>query len=607
MNLSEEVLGALSYEVSIRDGVSLHKASEVVHDLLSGVSFQHESIASLREVLGVTNEPGKANVEPARVPGSIFQPRTRAPAGPFIQASALGLEYGGRGIFKNAAFSLSSTERCAVIGPNGAGKSSLIRLILGDEEPTSGSLMKNPAVHYAHLPQAVTLTEEERSRLVITEIQRSPKGIFSIREELKGIDDASASATGPKLSKLIQQQQELLEKFAWLGGHQLDGQYFSILRFFGFSIDDFYRPLGTLSGGELTRLYLAKIILEKPHVIILDEPTNNLDIEGISWLQTFLTAWKGGIICVSHERSFIDEVFPTIVEVANGNVRVYAGNYSAYEQQKAAEFEAASKKVEKEQKQIAHSLDIYRRLQRGGSFGRSMAYKTRAERQMRDATSPPPRPNKGATVVLSNSVFRGNLAIQANNLRVGYPGNLLFTIPGDLTISPGDRIGIVGRNGIGKSTLLRTLIGETPPISGQVKRGQGITISTLAQFQSELNEKMDPVALLAGSDRSRRGVAKQILAQLAISSESSLLPVGLLSGGEKVKVALAMAILRKPDLLLLDEPTNHLDIPSRLGLERALKSWKGALVCVSHDPYFLERTCNKLWLVSPEGISQGYF
>ncbi len=387
----------------------------------------------------------------------------------------------------------------------------------------------------------------------------------------------------------------LQHDFEAAGGFTFRSRLQGMLKGLGFSDDEFDQRVSTLSGGQRSRLALAKALLAEPDLLLMDEPTNHLDLAGLQWLEDFLKRWPGALVVTSHDRYFLDRVAGHVWNLDDRRLRAYRGNYSAFAELRRREVERQSAEHEAQQVYIAKEEAFIRRYRAGQRAREARGRQTRLARVERIEA---PRKARNVAIRLASTVRSGEVALSGRALVVGYDGMPLLDA-GDLEVERGARVALVGPNGIGKTTLLRTLAGELPPVQGSVRRGAGVSI---AHYWQEA-EDLDPAAVVL--DELMRGSAlklqeaRDLLGLLLFSGDDVFKAAGDLSGGERSRLALAKLTISRANLLLLDEPTNHLDIPSREALEAALAAYEGTIVFASHDRRLIASLATRLWIVEP--------
>ncbi|MGK0701755.1 ABC-F family ATP-binding cassette domain-containing protein [Priestia flexa] len=522
-----------------------------------------------------------------------------------LQLNGITKYYGADPILSNIKLEVQSKDRIALVGRNGAGKSTLLKIISGELSYDSGEIMKPKETTIDYMGQDTvlesTLSIWNEMLTVFKPLQRMEKELRKLEEKM---GDPSYQHDSINYEKLLKEYDQLQISFKDLGGYQYEADIRSILHGFRFSNFDYSTPISTLSGGQKTRLALAKLLLTKPDLLILDEPTNHLDIETLAWLEQFLQNYDGAILIVSHDRYFLDKVVTQVYEVSQKTTYKYPGNYSNYLTQKAERYEREMKQFEKQQDEVAKLNDfIQRNIARASTTKRAQSRRKQLERmELMD------RPNdgeKGANFSFDIERQSGNEVLKADNLSIGYEENQFIVKNINLRATRQDSIALVGPNGIGKSTLLKGLMNKLPFVSGEIQFGSNVAVGYYDQEQANLtsnktvlNELWDDYPTTTEKE------IRTVLGNFLFSGDDVLKIVSTLSGGEKARLALAKLMMQKANFLILDEPTNHLDLDSKQVLENALISYPGTLLFVSHDRYFINRVTNKVIELSAEGTTE---
>lgn len=522
-----------------------------------------------------------------------------------LQLNGITKYYGADPILSNIKLEVQSKDRIALVGRNGAGKSTLLKIISGELSYDSGEIMKPKETTIDYMGQDTvlesTLSIWDEMLTVFKPLQKMEKELRKLEEKM---GDPSYQQDSNNYEKLLKEYDQLQTSFKDLGGYQYEADIRSILHGFRFSNFDYSTPISTLSGGQKTRLALAKLLLTKPDLLILDEPTNHLDIETLAWLEQFLQNYDGAILIVSHDRYFLDKVVTQVYEVSQKTTYKYPGNYSNYLTQKAERYEREMKQFEKQQDEVAKLNDfIQKNIARASTTKRAQSRRKQLERmELMD------RPNdgeKGASFSFDIERQSGNEVLKVDNLSIGYEENQFIVKNINLRATRQDSIALVGPNGIGKSTLLKGLMNKLPFVSGEIQFGSNVTVGYYDQEQANLtsnkavlNELWDDYPTTTEKE------IRTVLGNFLFSGDDVLKVVSTLSGGEKARLALAKLMMQKANFLILDEPTNHLDLDSKQVLENALISYPGTLLFVSHDRYFINRVTNKVIELSPEGTTE---
>ena len=500
--------------------------------------------------------------------------------------------FGPDDIFSGVTLEVPHRARIALVGPNGAGKTTLLHILLGIESPSEGGVTRARAVRVGFLPQRPVLdgTHTLRDELLA--------GLAALRTlEADLIAMAEEIAARPDDLALLERYGDLQDRFEALGGYTYEARLKMVMQGLGFTPEDGDMPLSQLSGGQKTRALLARLLLEAPDLLALDEPTNHLDISAIEWLEGYLKDFPGAVVVVSHDRYFMDAVADTIWELDFGTLERYRGNYSHYIKQREERHERLWKDYEAQQEFIAKEEDYIRRNIAGQNTRQAKGRRTRLERLKRDELIRRPRARRDLTLRLAESGRSGEQVIMTRELRVGYPGKILFDAP-DITLRRGEVAALIGPNGAGKSTFVKTALGDIPALAGEVKIGASVKIGYFAQAHEALNPKNTLIDEIFASKEMLISEARSYLGAYLFSEDDAFRTVETLSGGERGRLALAKLALEGANLLLLDEPTNHLDIASQEVLQAVLTDFEGTIVLVSHDRYLVEALATQIWAVA---------
>ncbi|TYR78425.1 ABC-F family ATP-binding cassette domain-containing protein [Priestia megaterium] len=522
-----------------------------------------------------------------------------------LQLNGITKYYGADPILTNIKLEVQSKDRIALVGRNGAGKSTLLKIIAGQLSYDSGDIIKPKDTTIDYMGQDTvlesTLSIWDEMMTVFKPLQKMEKELR--RLELQMGDPAYFNDTN-QYQKLLKEYDQLQIAFKDSGGYQYEADIRSILHGFRFSNFDYTTPISALSGGQKTRLALAKLLLTKPDLLILDEPTNHLDIETLAWLEQFLQNYDGAILIVSHDRYFLDKVVNQVYEVSQKSTIKYTGNYSNYLTQKAERYEKYLKQFEKQQDEVAKLTDfIQRNIARASTTKRAQSRRKQLERM--ELLEKPNEGEKSATFSFDIDRQSGNEVLKLENVSIGYDAQQFIVQNLNLRITRSESIALVGPNGIGKSTLLKGIVDKLSFKSGDILFGSNVTVGYYDQEQSNLTSNKTVLNELWDDYPTK--TEKEIrtaLGNFLFSGDDVLKIVSTLSGGEKARLALAKLMLQKANFLILDEPTNHLDLDSKQVLENALITYPGTLLFVSHDRYFINRIASKVVELSSNGIQE---
>ncbi|USK50211.1 ABC-F family ATP-binding cassette domain-containing protein [Bacillus sp. CMF12] len=520
-----------------------------------------------------------------------------------LQVNQLAKNFGADPILTNIKLEVQTRDRIALVGRNGAGKSTLLKIIAGQMTYDSGEIIKPKEVTIGYLAQNTGLESElsiwDEMLTVFSHLQKQEKQLRSLEGQMADPDVLNNSDA---YERILKEYDKLQVDFKENGGYQYEADIRSILHGLNFSSLGYDTKISSLSGGQRTRMALGKLLLTKPDILILDEPTNHLDIETLSWLEQYLQGYNGAILIVSHDRYFLDKVVSQVYEISRNQIRKYPGNYSSYLDQKDANFEREMKQFEKQQEEIAKLQDfIQRNLARASTTKRAQSRRKQLARM--DVMDRPLGDEKSASFGFDIDRQSGNEVLNIHSLAIGYEEIVSENI--SLRLARGDSIALVGPNGIGKSTLLKTIIKKISSFSGEIQYGSNVTIGYYDQEQAELtsnkrvlNELWDEYPLKPEKE------IRTILGNFLFSGDDVLKTVSTLSGGEKARLALAKLMMQKANFLILDEPTNHLDLDSKEILENALIDYPGTILFVSHDRYFINRITTKVVELSSIGATE---
>ena len=514
-----------------------------------------------------------------------------------LQANKIERSFAGEVLFDNTSLQVDERDRIALVGKNGAGKSTLLKILVGEEEPTSGEINKKRDLSLSYLAQD---SRFESSNSIYDEMLHVFDDLRKTEKAWRQMELEMGEKTGADLDKLMQDYDRLSEEFRQAGGFTYEADIRAILNGFKFDESMWQMKIEELSGGQNTRLALAKMLLEKPNLLVLDEPTNHLDIETIAWLENYLVNYSGALLIVSHDRYFLDKVATITLDLTKHSLDRYVGNYSSFVEQKEQKLMTEAKNYEKQQKEIAALEDfVNRNLVRASTTKRAQSRRKQLEKMER--LDKPEAGPKSAHMTFHSDKTSGNVVLTVEEAAVGYDDQILSE-PINLDIRKMNAVAIVGPNGIGKSTLIKSIVGQIPFIKGEARFGANVEVGYYDQTQSKLTPHNSVLDELWNDFKLTPEVEiRNRLGAFLFSGDDVKKTVGMLSGGERARLLLAKLSMENNNFLILDEPTNHLDIDSKEVLENALIDFDGTLLFVSHDRYFINRVATQVLELSEEG------
>lgn len=509
-----------------------------------------------------------------------------------LSCSHISKSFGTDEIIKDATFNIEDREKAAIIGINGAGKSTLLKIIVGELSADQGEVAFAKDSTYGYLAQHQNLSSDNS---IYDEVLSTRQDILSMEASIRRMEEDMNNLSGNELDTLMEQYTRLTHDFDLAGGYAYRSEVTGVLKGLGFGENDFSLNVNTLSGGQKTRVALSKLLLSNPDIILLDEPTNHLDMNSISWLEGFLSDYKGSVIIVAHDRYFLDKIVSKVIEIDNGTVTTFSGNYTDYASKKAVLRNMQLKAYMNQQREIKHQEEVITKLKQ---FNREKSIKRAESREkMLDKIQILDKPsalNDKMNIRLEPGIESGNDVLKVTGLSKAFDGNRLFNNI-SFEIKKGERVALIGNNGTGKTTILKILNGIIPADSGVVELGSNVYIG----YYDQEHHVLDPDKTLfqeiqdAYPDLNNTRI-RSTLAAFLFTGDDVFKYIRELSGGEKGRVSLAKLMLSNANLLILDEPTNHLDITSKEILENALNSYTGTVLYVSHDRYFINSTATRI-------------
>lgn len=514
-----------------------------------------------------------------------------------LQANKIERSFAGEVLFDNINLQVDERDRIALVGKNGAGKSTLLKILVGEEEPTSGEINKKKDISLSYLAQD---SRFESENTIYDEMLHVFNNLRRTERQLRQMELEMGEKSGEDLDKLMSDYDRLSENFRQAGGFTYEADIRAILNGFKFDESMWQMKIAELSGGQNTRLALAKMLLGKPNLLVLDEPTNHLDIETIAWLENYLVNYSGALIIVSHDRYFLDKVATITLDLTKHSLDRYVGNYSRFVELKEQKLVTEAKNYEKQQKEIAALEDfVNRNLVRASTTKRAQSRRKQLEKMER--LDKPEAGKKAANMTFQSEKTSGNVVLTVENTAIGYDGEVLSQ-PINLDLRKMNAVAIVGPNGIGKSTFIKSIVDQIPFIKGEKRFGANVEVGYYDQTQSKLTPSNTVLDELWNDFKLTPEVEiRNRLGAFLFSGDDVKKSVGMLSGGEKARLLLAKLSMENNNFLILDEPTNHLDIDSKEVLENALIDFDGTLLFVSHDRYFINRVATHVLELSENG------
>lgn len=509
-----------------------------------------------------------------------------------LTATNISKSFGSNEIIKDANFLVNEHEKVAIVGVNGAGKTTLLKILTGEEHADSGNVILEKDAKLGYLRQ---INNVDSKLSIIDELYTVIEHILSMEKRMLDLQEQMQHLSGEALEELYSSYTALTHNYELMDGYAAKSKVTGILKGLGFNENEFDRKINTLSGGQKTRVFLAKLLLEEPDIILLDEPTNHLDLRSIEWLESYLLNYKGAVIIVSHDRYFLDKIVSKVIDIENSVVTMYSGNYSDFSAKKQMLIDAKMKEYLNQQQEIRHQEAVISKLKQ---FNREKSIKRAESRQKQlekiERVEAPQTHIENMRLSLDISKESGKDVLSVNNLSKSFDEKHLFSNI-NFEIKRGERVAIIGDNGTGKTTLLKIINGLLSPDSGEVIYGSNVAIAYYDQEHQVLH--MDKTLFDEISDtypEMTNTQIRNILAAFLFTGEDVYKKIGDLSGGERGRVSLVKLMLSKANFLLLDEPTNHLDILSKDVLESALNSFPGTICYVSHDRYFINKTATRI-------------
>jgi ATP-binding cassette subfamily F protein 3 len=512
-----------------------------------------------------------------------------------VTVQGLAKRYVTQEIFDDVTFSVAAGERVGLVGVNGAGKSTILRIIAGQETADGGEIILARGLRLTYLPQEARFDSE---RTIREEALTAFADVLALRDRIERLSERMAGAEGAALAAIMAEYERASHRFETAGGYDYETRLEQVLTGLGFGREELDTPVRRLSGGQKTRVALAKALLAEPDLLLLDEPTNHLDLAALEWLEGFLRSWRGAVLVVSHDRYFLDKTTTRTLDLAFGRLEDYPAPYKRFLDLRRERMERRLAEYEAQQALIARTEEFIRRYKAGQRSREAQGRETRLARLERIER---PREAARLKLALQTDLRSGRTVLATTELRIGHRGpdgeHLLVTTP-ELEIVRGARVGLLGPNGSGKSTLLKTIVAELNPLAGTYQFGTNVKPGYYAQAHEALDPTKDVLGTILTARAMGEEQARTFAARFLFEGDDVYKAVDVLSGGERSRLALAVLTLSGANFLILDEPTNHLDIAAREALEEVLADFAGTILFVSHDRYFIDRLASELWVIA---------
>lgn len=512
-----------------------------------------------------------------------------------IRMIGLGKSFGVRQVFSNVSFEIKEGDRVALVGPNGAGKSTLLKCILGIEELDEGQVVMSPVASIGYLQQDVNLGDASLAE----EIETAWEDVHALENKLQEL--TTYLETHEASESDLQRLDYLQNRLEWLGGYDYEQKTKRIVYGLGFTDEDLYKPANAFSGGQKTRINLAKALVRSPDFLFLDEPTNHLDMEMLEWLEGYLSSYRGGILIVSHDRYFMDRIVTGVVELDHHKATTYRGNYSRYVLQRDERLKADSIAYEKQQEYIKKTeeyIDKYRAGIKSKMARGRQSQLNRLERLEEPIIS------HSLDFKFPPATMSADKVLVLDHVSIGYDTNKPIIDDISLVVRRGESVALIGPNGVGKSTMVKSIVGELVPLNGHIDIGNRVQVGYFSQEHEELHDQWQVVDEIINNYNFTEEKARNVLGSFLFKGDDVFKLVGDLSGGERARLALLKLFLQGDNFLILDEPTNHLDVPTREIVERALQQFGGTCFIISHDRYFLDQVSTRTLVLEDKGVTE---
>ena len=512
-----------------------------------------------------------------------------------IRMIGLGKSFGVRQVFSNVSFEIKEGDRIALVGPNGAGKSTLLKCILGIEELDEGQVVMSPVASIGYLQQDVNLGDASLAE----EIETAWEDVHALENKLQEL--TTYLETHEASESDLQRLDYLQNRLEWLGGYDYEQKTKRIVYGLGFTDEDLYKPANAFSGGQKTRINLAKALVRSPDFLFLDEPTNHLDMEMLEWLEGYLSSYRGGILIVSHDRYFMDRIVTGVVELDHHKATTYRGNYSRYVAQREERLKADTIAYEKQQEYIKKTEEYIDKYRAGIKSKMARGRQSQLNRLERLEA---PETSHSLDFKFPPAAMSADKVLVLDHVSIGYKTDNPIIDDVSVVVRRGESVALIGPNGAGKSTMVKAIVGELFPTEGHIDIGNRVQVGYFSQEHEELHDRWQVVDEIINNYNFTEEKARNVLGSFLFKGDDVFKLVGDLSGGERARLALLKLFLQGDNFLILDEPTNHLDVPTREIVERALQQFGGTCFIISHDRYFLDQVSTRTLVLENKGLTE---
>ena len=512
-----------------------------------------------------------------------------------IRMIGLGKSFGVRQVFSNVSFEIKEGDRIALVGPNGAGKSTLLKCILGIEKLDEGQVVMSPVASIGYLQQDVNLGDASLAE----EIETAWEDVHALENKLQEL--TTYLETHEASESDLQRLDYLQNRLEWLGGYDYEQKTKRIVYGLGFTDEDLYKPANAFSGGQKTRINLAKALVRSPDFLFLDEPTNHLDMEMLEWLEGYLSSYRGGILIVSHDRYFMDRIVTGVVELDHHKATTYRGNYSRYVAQREERLKADTIAYEKQQEYIKKTEEYIDKYRAGIKSKMARGRQSQLNRLERLEA---PETSHSLDFKFPPAAMSADKVLVLDHVSIGYKTDDPIIDDVSVVVRRGESVALIGPNGAGKSTMVKAIVGELFPTEGHIDIGNRVQVGYFSQEHEELHDRWQVVDEIINNYNFTEEKARNVLGSFLFKGDDVFKLVGDLSGGERARLALLKLFLQGDNFLILDEPTNHLDVPTREIVERALQQFGGTCFIISHDRYFLDQVSTRTLVLENKGLTE---